>query len=294
MNEAAAGVMPLRRALSVGLREMVQRPHMVVRSPAFGLVMGVYGATYGTANFIDVMAERNDTGAATHNSLKLVGTTAAYTSSSIVKDVAFAKMFSKESAAAAATSAAKRAVPITTYGTFLFRDSLIIGAGFILPQMVSSSIQSATEMERKHADKVAQLATPMGMQIFITPIHLLGLNFYNAPTATLGQRLRSVWSTCPESTGIRMFRFLWAYGIGGVVNKDLTQRARDWTVETYCEPERAQLRPEQHKGSQPVASQCVDANPTARLNFSYTEKFVQLSRPWFPHKAMCWDKTYTR
>merc|ERR1712014_349558 len=134
------------------------------------------------------MAERRDTGVATHNSLKLVGTTAAYTASSIVKDVAFAKMFSKESAAAA-TNAVKRAVPLTTYGTFLFRDSLIIGAGFIFPQIVSRGIQSSTEMERAHADKVAQLATPMGMQIFITPIHLLGLNFYNTPQATLGERL---------------------------------------------------------------------------------------------------------
>merc|ERR1711920_161643 len=45
---------------------------------------------------------------------------------------------------------------------------------------------------------------------------------------------RAVWSTCPESTGVRMLRFFWAYGVGGLVNKELAQRARDWTVNSYA------------------------------------------------------------
>merc|ERR1712176_70314 len=151
-----------------------------------------------------------------------------YTSSSILKDVAFAKMFSKESA-----NTVKRAVPFSTFGTFLFRDTLIIGAGFILPQIVARGMQSATDMERSKAEKLSQLVTPVGMQLCITPIHLLGLNFYNVPSATVAQRAQAVWSTCPESTGIRMLRFFWAYGIGGVLNKELAERARTWTVEHY-------------------------------------------------------------
>merc|ERR1719356_947653 len=89
-------------------------------------------------------------------------------------------------------------------------------------------------MEQKKAEKVAQLATPCAMQVVITPIHLLGLNFYNAPSAAPAQRARAVWSTCPESTGVRMLRFTWAYGVGGLVNKELSQRARDWTVSKYA------------------------------------------------------------
>merc|ERR1712151_1034350 len=171
-------------------------------------------------------------GAGTQNSMKLCGATGAYTTSSILKDVAFAKMFSKASAAA---TEVKRAVPPTTYGTFLFRDSLIIGAGFILPAMVAGAIKSNTEMDAQTAEKIAQLATPCAMQVVITPIHLLGLNFYNAPSAAPAQRARTVWSTCPESTGVRMLRFFWAYGVGGLVNKELSQRARDWTVNRYAD-----------------------------------------------------------
>eukprot|EP00401_Gymnodinium_catenatum_P032861 CAMPEP_0117616430 /NCGR_PEP_ID=MMETSP0784-20121206/85057_1 /TAXON_ID=39447 /ORGANISM="" /LENGTH=255 /DNA_ID=CAMNT_0005420209 /DNA_START=111 /DNA_END=876 /DNA_ORIENTATION=+ len=206
VTEAAAGT-PLSKALAVGLRDLVKRPHVVATSPAFWLVMGVYTATYGANNLIDVVAERYDMGAAAQNSLKLFGATGAYTTSSILKDVAFAKMFSK---AADAAKTVQRAVPL----------HLIIGAGFILPSMVAGRIQSATDMDRKRADKVAQLATPCAMQVVITPIHLLGLNFYNMPAGSAAERARAVWSTYPESTGVRMFRFCWAYGVGGLLNKE--------------------------------------------------------------------------
>lgn len=124
--------------------------------------MGVYTLTYGANNLVDVVSERYDMGASTQSSLKLFGATGAYTTSSILKDVAFAKMFSKASEAA---QEVKRAVPLTTYGTFLFRDALIIGAGFILPAMVAGGIQSATEMDKQKADTIAQLATPCNMQL---------------------------------------------------------------------------------------------------------------------------------
>merc|ERR1719210_2482171 len=112
------------------------------------MIMGVYSLTYGANNLVDVVSERYDLGSAAQSSMKLFGATGAYTTSSILKDVAFAKMFSKASTAA---SEVKRAVPLTTYGTFLFRDSLIIGAGFILPAMVAGAIKSNSEMDSQTA-----------------------------------------------------------------------------------------------------------------------------------------------
>jgi len=227
VTQAAAG-MPLGQALKKVALDMVKRPRAI--AIPFGMVMGVYTLTYGANNLADVLGERYELGSTTQNSLKLFGATGAYTSSSIVKDVAFAKMFSK---AAETAAEVKRAVPMTTYGTFLFRDALIIGAGFILPAMVAGGFKS-NGMEQQTADKVAQLATPCAMQVVITPIHLLGLNLYNTPVATTSERLKAVAKTCPEATGVRMFRFFWAYGVGGLVNKSLNQRARDWTMETYA------------------------------------------------------------
>jgi len=226
VTQAAAG-MPLGQALKKVTLDMIRRPRAV--AIPFGMVMGVYSLTYGANNLVDVLGERYEMGSATQNSLKLFGATGAYTTSSIMKDVAFAKMFSK---AAATAAEVKRAVPMTTYGTFLFRDALIIGAGFILPAMVAGGFK-ANGMEPHTADKVAQLATPAGMQLAITPIHLLGLNLYNTPVATASERMKAVAKTYPEATGVRIFRFGWAYGIGGMVNKALNQKARDWTVEHY-------------------------------------------------------------
>lgn len=229
VTQAAAG-MPLGRALKVVISDMLRRPRAIALP--FGMVMGVYTLTYGANNLADVVSERYDLGSTTQNSMKLFGATGAYTTSSILKDVAFAKMFSN---AAETAREVKRAVPMTTYGTFLFRDALIIGAGFILPAIVAGQIQSSTEIDRQKAEKIAQLATPCSMQLLITPIHLLGLNLYNTPTATTAERFRAVATTYPEATGVRMFRFPWAYGVGGIVNKELTYRARHWTVERYAE-----------------------------------------------------------
>merc|ERR1712232_104889 len=113
VTEAAAGT-PLSRAMAIGLGDLLKRPHLVVRSPAFWLVMGVYTSTYGANHLIDVLAERYNMSSAAQNSGKLAVATGAYTTSSILKDVAFAKMLSR------ATEAAKpvqRAVPLATYGT---------------------------------------------------------------------------------------------------------------------------------------------------------------------------------
>merc|ERR1740129_819371 len=99
-------------------------------------------------------------------------------------------MFSSKSAEAAQEE--KRAVPLATYAAFLLRDMLIIGAGFIPPAIVAGGLQSATGMERLSAEEIAQLATPCCMQIVITPIHLLGLNLYNMPTASAAERFRDV------------------------------------------------------------------------------------------------------
>lgn len=238
--QAAAGTTSLSNALVQGVKDLVFKLPQLVRSPALLLVWGVYGATYTAANLVDVVAERQQASPTTHNSAKLVGTTGVNMSASLVKDVLFAKMFGKKDvvkevsdAAKTAAKAATKRVPPATYGIFLMRDGLTIGAGFTLPQLVASGLQSTTGMEPKTAGTVAQLGTPMGMQLICTPLHLLALNMYNTPTASLTQRAQEVWATCPQSTFVRMLRFCCAYGFGGLLNKDLTARGRAYNENKY-------------------------------------------------------------
>jgi len=235
--QAAAGTMSLSQALAQGTKDLFIRFPQLVRSPALWLVWGVYGATYTAANLIDVVSERMQVSATTHSSAKLVVTTGTNMSASLVKDILFAKMFGKQDvvkeAGEAAKAAAKRSVPPATYGIFLMRDTLTIGAGFTLPPLVAGGLQSSAGMEPKVADKVAQIATPMGMQLVCTPLHLLALNMYNTPQAPWAQRAQEVWATCPQSTFVRMLRFCCAYGFGGLLNKDLTARGRIYNEQKY-------------------------------------------------------------
>lgn len=235
--QAAAGNMSLSNALAQGVKELFVNFPRLVRSPALWLVWGVYGATYTAANVMDVVSERKEISAKTHSSVKLVGTTGVNMSASLVKDVMFAKMFGKQDVVKEATDAAKtvaKRVPPATYGIFLMRDTLTIGAGFTLPPLVASGLTSTTGMEPKVAATVSQLATPMGMQLICTPMHLLALNMYNTPSATLTQRAQEVWATCPQSTFVRMLRFCCAYGFGGLLNKDLTARGRAYNESKYA------------------------------------------------------------
>ena len=56
----------LGKALQNGITEFIMRPHQMLTRIPFWMVAGVYGATYATANSIDVACERQCTGAAVH------------------------------------------------------------------------------------------------------------------------------------------------------------------------------------------------------------------------------------
>ena len=123
---------------------------------------------------------------------------------------------------------------MVSYGIFCFRDLLTISAAFTIPPLLTQALVSSGTMEEKRADSAAQLLSPIGMQIVLTPLHLLALNLYNQPGATPGERAKAVGSVLPGSTVARMGRFGCAYGIGGLLNTSLTKRARDWAEATYC------------------------------------------------------------
>lgn len=141
------------------------------------LVVAVYGCTYIAANLLDVYNERKSISGNKAATIKLFGTTAVNMSSSLIKDVAFAKLFGKQVEKAAAETSPK--VPAATYIIFLSRDLLTIAGGFTVPPLMSSTFQNMMGLTKSSADKVSQLVSPMAMQLVCTPLHLLALNMYN-------------------------------------------------------------------------------------------------------------------
>lgn len=232
--QSAAGTRTLGNALFRGVREIVLRPHRLLMSAPLWMVWGVYGSTYTAANMIDVYCERSRASPATASAGKLVGTTGVNMSASLLKDVAFAKLFGSADATSKAAQQATKRVPPATYGLFLMRDTLTIAGGFTVPPIVSNLLLSCSAVKSKQrADQIAQLISPMGMQLICTPLHLLALNMYNVPKATNSERIAAVLRTNAEATFVRMFRFLGAYGLGGLSNKAMIKRGREWTTDKY-------------------------------------------------------------
>lgn len=68
---------------------------------------------------------------------------------------------------------------------------------------------------------VAQFVTPAAVQIFSTPLHLLGLDLYNRPGVAMGGaegRVGRVVRDWAKSAAARICRIVPAFGVGGVVN----------------------------------------------------------------------------
>jgi hypothetical protein len=70
---------------------------------------------------------------------------------------------------------------------------------------------------------IAQFLAPASIQLISTPVHLLGLDFYNRHQSgvTLKDRYQIVKKNWGVSTFARMCRIVPAFGVGGVVNSNV-------------------------------------------------------------------------
>jgi hypothetical protein len=230
--EASAGHSGLGTAMLKGIRTMLTRPHHLIQQPSLWMVAGVYGVTYATANLIDTSCERmldpqKESSAAVHGVAKLVGTTAVNMTASITKDVAFARMYG--------ATGASGPMPKATIGFFAARDVLTIGAAFTMPKILATALIGSGTVDEKYAGETAQLISPIAMQVFCSPLHLMALHCYNVREATPTQRLLGVWKTLPETTLVRMCRMAPAYGVGGVLNTSLCTKGRDYNLQVFYE-----------------------------------------------------------
>lgn len=75
------------------------------------------------------------------------------------------------------------------------------------------------------AEEVAKFATPVLAQYFTTPLHLLGFNMCNKPTASLAQQLADIKPGFFSTVAARQMRIIPPYSIGGVLNGRLLSTA---------------------------------------------------------------------
>ncbi|KAF2091667.1 hypothetical protein K490DRAFT_30930 [Saccharata proteae CBS 121410] len=224
--ENTSGRSSLLSSLRLSFVTLLTRPHRFLFSKPFALIFTLYTGTYLTANTLDttLSAARGQPASTTSAGLpKFAATSTANLALCLYKDSKFTKMFG-------AATGAPRAVGIATYGLFAARDSLTIFASFNVPPLLTPYISSYLESTssalgtamKKHVDaaSVAQFTAPAAVQILSTPLHLLGLDLYNRPGASVGwpSRIRKIGREWGMSCVARICRIVPAFGVGGVVN----------------------------------------------------------------------------
>jgi hypothetical protein len=90
----------------------------------------------------------------------------------ILKDKAYIQHFG-------VVQSRSKTFPITTLALLFLRDLIGVASAFTLPKIFSKSIQDGLGVSENSSLIEAQLISPLLIQIFVTPLHLLGLDLYN-------------------------------------------------------------------------------------------------------------------
>ncbi|KAI1280007.1 hypothetical protein F5Y07DRAFT_20554 [Xylaria sp. FL0933] len=227
--ENASGRSTLAESLKTSLRTLLRRPHTMLFSRPVALIFMLYGGTYLTANTLDTASSTVRGKPATYVSSgtdKFVASSAANVGLCIYKDQVYVKLFGP--------GGPPRPVPLPTYALFGLRDCLTIFASFNVPPLLGPVVSErlSAEMRRRvSGETIAQFAAPAAVQLFSTPIHLLGLDVYNRPGGVGGVSWADRWTLIRKnwliSCAARVCRIVPAFGLGGTVNMKVRRSMMD-------------------------------------------------------------------
>lgn len=247
--QRAAGTHTLAQSGAITVQSMMSKPAAFLRNPAFLYVWAVYASTYTTANSLKTLVEHRElTRSKTTSSTPkedqdraamgkmgiFLGTSAANSGASVMKDRAFAFMFSPASTAA---TTVVRTVPAATYGLWMSRDLIGVGSSFILPDLIARKLSESNPENLKRNRDMSQFFVPIATQLVAGPLHLLGLDLFNRPMQELSLRHRLVERVAflangyTAVVGARVARIIPGYGFGGVLNTNLRDSWREHLIE---------------------------------------------------------------
>jgi hypothetical protein len=230
--ENAAGRKTLQRSLVDSMSSLVRRPQQFARSPAFLLLWGVYGGTYLAVNVATTACDRKNATQEQRHAVKFFGVSSVNIALNVSKDRIFTKLFG--GAGGGSGEPIARSVPLRSIGAFALRDSMTVFATFNLaPALADVLIGDASVMAAAEAATggsaatsirtAVQLLTPVAMQWLSAPLHLIGLNWYNVPTAGNASRLAFVQKEYLLTAVARSSRILPAFGIAPLINAPLRE-----------------------------------------------------------------------
>jgi hypothetical protein len=243
--ESTNGSRTILRSGLDSIRCMAHNPVEYLRSPTFLLMTLVYGCTYATANSFKTLEEHSSyqrerslqqgaqpSGIHVGKVGVFLGTTFVNSGTSMIKDRAYARMFSKTAASTQASS-----FPRSTYSMWMMRDLSVIGSSFILPDIVSQHLVENYDVDRSRAQYMCQLGLPVAAQLVAGPFHYLGLDMFNrnldhkSMSQALIDRSQKLYHGIVPVIMARVARIAPGYGIGGVLNTKWRTAWREYLIE---------------------------------------------------------------
>eukprot|EP00485_Elphidium_margaritaceum_P024296 CAMPEP_0202712924 /NCGR_PEP_ID=MMETSP1385-20130828/47569_1 /ASSEMBLY_ACC=CAM_ASM_000861 /TAXON_ID=933848 /ORGANISM="Elphidium margaritaceum" /LENGTH=273 /DNA_ID=CAMNT_0049373117 /DNA_START=41 /DNA_END=862 /DNA_ORIENTATION=- len=215
---ASSKQVTITSSLRDSMKQICTRPHRYLMQPQFGYVFGTYSSTYLAKNYTDTVCK------ATHQTAEI---TALYKFwlvfavngglSVFWKDPGLARIIRSKYV----ENMAKTSGPVSmrmTYLCWMARDTVHIFGASVLPDYIEQKFHLSHKQWQ-----LAQLTFPLMVQLLTTPMHLLGLDYYNHTSSdrTFMQRMTRVRADYLGAAGIRMIRMWAPWSIGLLINREL-------------------------------------------------------------------------
>jgi hypothetical protein len=106
--------------------------------------------------------------------------------------------------------------PIQSNLLLATRDMMTINSAFIWKKDLINYFDKY--MMHNKSEFIASIILPIGIQFFSTPIHILAIDMYEKPNATIIERCKNI-KLCYKSILFgRIIRTIPAFGVGGFIN----------------------------------------------------------------------------
>lgn len=169
------------------------------------IMNGVYFSTYASANLTELYCKSHHV----DNRLPTFVITSLVNIAAITyKDREYIKLFENQ----------VLRFPWHSYGLFALRDSLTIGSTFIIKKDLVKTLHHDYHLSYHVADFVSSFTIPILAQLLSTPLHILALDLYKRPHASLSKRLFHIYHFYPSVCAGRMMRVVPSFGLGSYLN----------------------------------------------------------------------------
>ena len=208
ITKNASGASTLFKSINTDIFKNLRTPIKFCKGLPFLCIWGLYSATYATANYIDSYCKKHNINS---DVPKFIGVGSVNASLSILKDRSFARMFG---------TCLPTKIPLISYGLWAVRDMSTIVTSFNVPSKLADVLEKKG-YSKKVSMNSAQVFCPVVMQTITTPLHLLGLDYYNNRGKMMNERFKFIRKEYGKTTFARMCRIAPAFGFGGIINNNL-------------------------------------------------------------------------